>query len=79
MLADYTWSELGAIFAIGWTLAHASSLAGTLRVSGVLPNSDLLLHLPAAGCAARYSAGDTLAGGYGTGWRADHHGHAQWL
>jgi diguanylate cyclase (GGDEF)-like protein len=52
--AFYMWyqrREFADIFAIGWTLAHASSLAGTLRVAGVLPNSDLLLHLPAAGCA----------------------------
>jgi diguanylate cyclase (GGDEF)-like protein len=40
-----------AVFAIGWTVAHASSLAGMLRVSGALPNTDLLLHLPATGCA----------------------------
>lgn len=52
--AFYMWyqrREFADVFAIGWTLAHLSSLAGTLRVAGVLPNSDLLLHLPAAGCA----------------------------
>lgn len=52
--AFYMWyqrREFADVFAIGWTLAHVSSLAGTLRVSGVLPNSELLLHLPAAGCA----------------------------
>jgi len=52
--AFYMWyrqREFAAVFAIGWAVAHFSSLLGTLRVSGVLPNSDLLLHLPALGCA----------------------------
>jgi diguanylate cyclase (GGDEF)-like protein len=40
-----------AVFTLGWALAHASSLAGSLRIVGVLPNTDALLHLPALGCA----------------------------
>ena len=52
--AIYLWykrREFAAVFAVGWAVAHLSSLLGTLRVSGVLPNTDLLLHLPAVGCA----------------------------
>jgi diguanylate cyclase (GGDEF)-like protein len=30
-------------------------MLGTLRVSGYLPNSDLLLHLPAIGCAVSFA------------------------
>lgn len=52
--AFYMWyrrREFADVFALGWALAHFSSLAGTLRVSGVLPSTDLFIHLPALGCA----------------------------
>ncbi len=52
--AFYLWykrRESAAVFAIGWFIAHFASFLGTLRVAGVLPNHDLLLHLPAVGCA----------------------------
>ncbi|MDG2273463.1 MAG: sensor domain-containing diguanylate cyclase, partial [Halioglobus sp.] len=52
--AFYLWHQhrrSAAVFAIGWFIAHFASFLGTLRVAGVLPNYDVLLHLPAAGCA----------------------------
>ena len=57
-LAFYLWYRgrpHASIFALGWTIAHLSSMLGTLRVSGLLPNSDLLLHLPAIGCAVAFA------------------------
>jgi two-component system, sensor histidine kinase LadS len=53
--AFYLWyqhRESAAVFAMGWFIAHFASFLSTLRVAGVLPNHDLLLHLPAVGCAA---------------------------
>ncbi|MCB1705125.1 MAG: GGDEF domain-containing protein [Halioglobus sp.] len=57
-LAFYLWYRRrphASVFALGWTIAHLGSMLGTLRVSGVLPNSDLLLHLPAIGCAVAFA------------------------
>ncbi len=56
--AFYLWYRRrphAAVFALGWTIAHLGSMLGTLRVSGYLPNSDLLLHLPAVGCAVAFA------------------------
>jgi diguanylate cyclase (GGDEF)-like protein len=57
-LAFYLWYRRqphASVFALGWTIAHLGSLLGTLRVSGVLPNTDLILHLPAIGCAVAFA------------------------
>ena len=56
--AFYLWYRRrphAAVFALGWVIAHLGSMLGTLRVSGVLPNSDLILHLPAVGCAIAFA------------------------
>jgi diguanylate cyclase (GGDEF)-like protein len=57
-LAFYMWAQRhdqAGVFAIGWTVAHVSSLLGTLRVVGVLPNYEIFIHLPAIGCALSFS------------------------
>lgn len=56
--AFYLWYQRrphASVFAVGWVLAHLGSMLGTLRVTGVLPNSDLILHLPAIGCAIAFA------------------------
>lgn len=56
--AFYLWYRRqphASVFALGWAIAHVSSMLGTLRVVGYLPNSDLLLHLPALGCAVAFA------------------------
>ncbi|MCB1689553.1 MAG: GGDEF domain-containing protein [Halioglobus sp.] len=56
--AFYLWYRRrphASVFALGWTIAHLGSMLGTLRVSGYLANSDLLLHLPAIGCAVAFA------------------------
>ncbi|CAA0125444.1 Diguanylate cyclase DosC [Halioglobus japonicus] len=56
--AFYLWYRRephASVFALGWTIAHLGSLLGTLRVAGVLPNTDLILHLPALGCAIAFA------------------------
>lgn len=56
--AFYLWYRrrpYASVFALGWFVAHLGSMLGTLRVSGYLPNSDLLLHLPAMGCAVAFA------------------------
>lgn len=56
--AFYLWYRRqphASVFVLGWTIAHLSSMLGTLRVLGYLPNSDLLLHLPAFGCAVAFA------------------------
>lgn len=56
--AFYLWYRrrpYASVFALGWSIAHLGSMLGTLRVSGYLPNSDLLLHLPAMGCAVAFA------------------------
>lgn len=58
VLAFYLWYRrrpYASVFVMGWTVAHFGSLLGTLRVSGYLPNNDLLLHLPAIGCAVAFA------------------------
>tara|TARA_R110001592_G_scaffold363372_2_gene686213 strand:- start:85660 stop:87363 length:1704 start_codon:yes stop_codon:yes gene_type:complete len=58
VLAFYLWYRrrpYASVFVMGWTVAHLGSLLGTLRVSGYLPNTDLLLHLPAIGCAVAFA------------------------
>lgn len=56
--AFYLWYRrrpYASVFALGWSVAHLGSMLGTLRVSGYLPNTDLLLHLPAIGCAVAFA------------------------
>tara|TARA_R110001599_G_scaffold353873_1_gene601502 strand:+ start:24230 stop:25933 length:1704 start_codon:yes stop_codon:yes gene_type:complete len=58
VLAFYLWYRrrpYASVFVMGWTVAHLGSMLGTLRVSGYLPNTDLLLHLPAIGCAVAFA------------------------
>ena len=57
-LAFYLWYRrrpYASVFVMGWTIAHLASMLGTLRVTGYLPNTDLLLHLPAIGCAVAFA------------------------
>jgi diguanylate cyclase (GGDEF)-like protein len=57
-LAFYLWYRRqphAAVFVLGWTIAHLGSMLGTLRVLGYLPNSELLLHLPAIGCVVAFA------------------------
>ncbi|MEP5763701.1 MAG: diguanylate cyclase [Halieaceae bacterium] len=56
-LAYYLWLKKrqdAGVFALGWTVAHLSALLGALRVTGLLPNSEFLMHLPAFGCALAF-------------------------
>jgi len=56
--AFYLWygrRPYASVFALGWSVAHIAAMLGTLRVLGYLPNTDLLLHLPAIGCAVAFA------------------------
>ncbi len=51
-LAIHLWYrnvKQAAIFTLGWVVAPVAAALGTLRVNGLLPNADWLLHLPAIG------------------------------
>jgi|GEM_PF-2346430 len=49
-LALYLWQQgvkQAGIFTLGWVLAPIAAVLSTLRVNGLLPNADWLIHLPA--------------------------------
>ena len=51
-LALYLWRrkvKQAGVFTLGWVLAPTAAVLNTLRVNGLLPNADWLLHLPAIG------------------------------
>jgi diguanylate cyclase (GGDEF)-like protein len=51
-LALYLWHrkvKQAGVFTLGWVLAPTAAILNTLRVNGLLPNMDWLLHLPAIG------------------------------
>lgn len=51
-LAVWLWYrnvKQAGIFTLGWVVAPVAAALGTLRVNGLLPNADWLLHLPAIG------------------------------
>tara|TARA_R110002110_G_scaffold406421_1_gene626291 strand:- start:94115 stop:95911 length:1797 start_codon:yes stop_codon:yes gene_type:complete len=55
--AFYLWYKRvdhAGIFAIGWFVAHLSSILAAMRIGGSLPNEEWLWHLPALGCALAF-------------------------